>query len=225
MLKFFKASWWKYLSIVIILYSIVAGFLFPVPELPILNETIRSQYFHVPLWFAMVILMLISMIFSIYYLRKGDLKDDLIAVETAKVSILFGVLGLVTGMIWANYTWGDWWHGDPKQNAAAIAMLIYLAYLVLRNSMPDLDKRGRISAVFNIFAFFAMIALIFIVPRLTDSLHPGAEGNPGFSAYDLDNNMRMVFYPAVFGWIFFGLWMASIGVRVRDVLNQKLNLY
>jgi len=59
MLKFFKASWWKYLSIVIILYSIVAGFLFPVPELPILNETIRSQYFHVPLWFAMVILMLI----------------------------------------------------------------------------------------------------------------------------------------------------------------------
>lgn len=225
MLQFMKAAWWKYLSIAIILYSIIAGFLFPVPELPILNETIRSQFFHVPLWFAMVILMLISMIFSIKFLMTGDLKKDLVAVETAKVSVLFGILGLVTGMVWANYTWGDWWHGDPKQNAAAIAMLIYLAYLVLRNAIPDLEKRGRISAVFNIFAFFAMIALIFIVPRLTDSLHPGSGGNPGFKPYDLDSNMRLVFYPAVFGWIFFGLWMASIPVRVNDLLNEKLKIY
>ncbi|WP_315816879.1 hypothetical protein [Paraflavitalea speifideaquila] len=55
----------------------------------------------------------------------------------------------------------------------AIALLIYLAYFVLRNSMTDLDKRGRVAAVYNIFAYFIYIPMILILPRLVESLHPG----------------------------------------------------
>ena len=192
----------------------------PVPELHIVNETIRNQYYHVPMWFAMTFLMLMSMIFSIKYLRSFNPVNDLIASELINVSILFGCLGLTTGMLWANFTWGDWWHGDPKQNASAIALLIYLAYTVLRGSLSDKEKRARLSAVYNIFAFFAMIALIFVLPRMTESLHPGNGGNPGFKMYDLDAMMRYVFYPTVFGWIFFGLWLASFPIRVRHKLNK-----
>jgi hypothetical protein len=90
--------------------------------------------------------------------------------------VIYGVLGLVTGAIWANYQWGSPWSGDPKQNGAAIAMLIYLAYFVLRGSLNEDDKKGRISAVYNIFAFFMLFPTLWILPRLTESLHPGGEG-------------------------------------------------
>jgi heme exporter protein C len=118
-------------------------------------------------------------------------------------------------MVWAKFTWGAWWTNDPKLNGTAITILIYLAYFVLRNSMDDARKRARISAVYNIFAFVMMIVFIGILPRMTDSLHPGNGGNPGFNSYDLDNGLRMVFYPAVIGWILVGTWIASLRYRLK----------
>jgi heme exporter protein C len=100
-------------------------------------------------------------------------------------------------------------------------MLIYGAYIVLRSSFTDEQQRARISAVYNIFAFAAAIPLLFVLPRLTDSLHPGAGGNPGFSNYDLDSNMRMVFYPAVIGWTLIGFWITQVSSRL-EFLKQKI---
>jgi heme exporter protein C len=156
-------------------------------------------------------------IYSILFLRSNKLEYDDIALEFTNAAILFGMLGIVTGMLWAKFTWGDYWSGDPKQNAAAIGLLMYFAYLILRGSLPDLQQRGRIGAVYNIFAFAAFIPLIFVLPRLTDSLHPGNGGNPGFNAYDLDSKLRLVFYPAIIGWTIFGAWIATVRVRIRRV--------
>jgi len=191
-----------------------------VPRLNILNETIRALYFHVPMWFGMVTLFLISVIFSVKYLRNPTSASDRKAVEYANVGLVFGILGMLTGMLWANYAWGSFWHGDPKQNGAAIALLVYLAYFILRGSVENEEQRARLSAVYNIFAFAAMIPLIFIIPRLTSSLHPGSGGNPGFNMYDLDNRMRMVFYPAVIGWILVGIWVTTLRVRMRAIEDK-----
>lgn len=135
--------------------------------------------------------------------------------------MLFAILGLVTGMLWAKFTWGAYWTSDPKLNGVAAALLVYAAYFLLRNSLDDADKRARFAAVYNIFAYVMMLVFILIMPRLTASLHPGNGGNPAFAAYDLDNQMRLVFYPAVLGWILVGLWIASLQIRHR-FLNQKL---
>ena len=123
-------------------------------------------------------------------------------------------------MLWANYAWGSFWHGDPKQNGAAIALLVYLAYFILRGSVENEEQKARLSAVYNIFAFAAMIPLIFIIPRLNSSLHPGSGGNPGFNMYDLDNRMRMVFYPAVISWILIGMWVTTLRVRMRAIEDK-----
>jgi len=90
-----------------------------------------------------------------------------------------------------------------------------LAYNILRNSLTDPISRAKISGVYNIFAFVMMLIFVFILPRMTSSLHPGNGGNPAFSSYDLDNTMRMVFYPAVMGWIFLGLWISEIKYRLE----------
>ena len=220
-----RQFWWKILAIGLLLYTIIAGLLMDVPRLAILNETIRALHFHVTMWFGMILLLIISVFYSIRYLRTNNLKDDDMAIEFTNSAILFGVLGIATGMLWAKFTWGDYWSGDPKQNAAAIGILMYFAYLILRNSLTDLQQRARIGAIYNIFAFAAFIPLIFVLPRLTDSLHPGNGGNPGFNAYDLDSKLRMVFYPAIIGWTLLGGWIATVRVRMRRVervLEDKL---
>lgn len=229
--------WWKILGVLILIYVHIGGLLFDVPRLDILNETVRALYFHVPMWFSMVVLYTISLVYAILYLKKpsdldepldlnkrpdlnNPLEHDIRSEIFAKVGTAFGILGILTGMLWANYTWGSPWHGDPKQNGAAIALLVYLAYFVLRGSIDSDEQKARLSAVYNIFAFAAMIPLIFIIPRLTSSMHPGSGGNPGFNAYDLDSRMRLVFYPAVAGWILVGVWIATLIVRYRFLLNK-----
>ncbi|MGX5852598.1 cytochrome c biogenesis protein CcsA [Dyadobacter jiangsuensis] len=212
-----RKIWWKILCVVIIFYVIIMGFIGPVPRLAIINESIRNTYFHVALWLAMTTLLLLSMVFSIRYLMKGDIKDDDIASEVAKAAIFFGILGCLTGSVWANYTWGDPWPNDPKLNGAAVGILIYLAYLLLRSSFEDEQRRARISSVYNIFAFAVFIPIIYILPRLTDSLHPGSGGNSTFGSYDFDNNIRKVFYPAVIGYILLGLWIAELRIRIKQI--------
>lgn len=181
----------------------------------ILGETIRNQYFHVPLWFAMIFLFLFSVIYSARYLRTFDADYDQRAQALTTTGVIFGMLGLFTGAIWAKNTWGAYWSWDIKQNMTAVAMLIYFAYFILRGAFQDAEKRARLGAVYNIFAFVALIPLIFVIPRLVDSLHPGAGGNPAFGRDDLDNTMRMVFYPAGIGWTLFGFWVASIAYRTN----------
>ena len=153
-------SWWKILATVLILYSIIGGLLINVPALPILHETIRNLYFHVPMWFAMLALYLISVIYSIKYLNTGKTNHDLIAVESVNTGVIFCFMGLASGMLWANITWGEPWPNDPKLNSSAISTLMYMAYLVLRNSIEEEQKRGKISAIYNIFAFPVMIVLL-----------------------------------------------------------------
>jgi heme exporter protein C len=218
-------KWWKYLTIVLLLYTVVMGFLGHVPRLAILNETERNLYFHVPMWFGMTIILLASVVNSIRYLRNPSARLDTLAHESAKTGILLGVLGLLTGSLWARYTWGTWWTTDVKLNGAAVTMLIYAAYLVLRGSVSDEQQRARLSAIYNIFAFSAAIPLLFIMPRLAEaSLHPGMGGNPGFSKYDLDSGMRLVFYPAVIGWTLLGVWITEVACRfafVKEKIYEK----
>lgn len=220
--KKLNGAWWKAIAIILVLYTVIAGFLIPVPAQPILNETIRNLYFHVPMWFAMMTIMGVSLWHSIKYLNKSDMQNDMMANEAAHTGLMLGVLGLATGSLWARYTWGAWWVADTKLNGVAITMLIYIAYYILRGSIDEEQKRARIAAVYNIFAYVMLIVFLMILPRMSDSLHPGNGGNPGFNKYDLDSNMRMVFYPAVIGWILLSVWIFTLRVRFQKIKRKLM---
>lgn len=224
-MKFIYQTWWKVLAVLMIFYTLFAGLLLGVPRLPVMHETIRNVYFHVPMWMAMFTVFTISVIYSIRYLATSKHEYDLIAVECANVGIFFFAIGLVTGMMWAKYTWGEYWSNDPKQNSAAIAFLLYCAYLVLRNSIDEEQKRAKIAAVYNVFAFPVMIVLIMILPRMTDSLHPGNGGNPAFGKLDMDNRMRVVLYPAFIAWSLLAVWIATLRYRMSlvEYKNNAIN--
>ena len=193
------------------------------PYRSVLHETIRNTFFHIPLWFSMFILLIASLVYSIRYLMTGNLKHDIYASSMVSVSVLFGIMGIITGSLWAKYTWGTFWTTDVKLNMSTIAMLIYVASLILRSSINDIDRRAKLCASYNIFAFAALIPLVFILPRLTDSLHPGNGGNPALGGEDMENTLRMVFYPAIIGFTLLGLWLTSVLIRYEMIKDKWMS--
>ena len=229
-----RKSWWKILGVLLLVYTFIAGLLIDVPHNPQLEETIRNLFFHVCMWFGMMILFSVSVVRAVMYLNTSKQIHDIASRQYAGVGILFGLLGYATGAIWMSYTWADpnkpAWESfgtlarEPKLIGAAIALLIYAAYLVLRDSIDDMDKRARVSAVYNIFAYAMLFPSIWIIPRLLDSLHPGgSEGNPALNFKHASPNMRMVFYPAILGWTLIGVWIATLKIRLKLVHEQKLS--
>jgi heme exporter protein C len=222
-MHFIKSHWWKLLSGLLLLYAVIAGFLFGIPKIDLVEQTIRNLYYHVGMWFGMMAMLLTGFIYSLRYLSKFDPKEDIMAVEAVNVGLMFGFLGISTGMIWANFTWGTPWVKDPKLNGAAVGLIIYLAYMVLRSSIEDDHKKAKVSAVFNIFAFVLWIVFVLILPRIAgNSIHPTGSGDTvTVLPMKLDPSMRLVFYPAMIGWILLGFWIMNLRARMRKI---KLHL-
>jgi heme exporter protein C len=65
-----------------------------------------------------------------------------------------------------------------------------------------------------------LMLFVMVLPRLTDSLHPGNGGNPAFGSYDMNHNMRLVFYPAIIGWTLLGVWFIDLRLRIRKIENH-----
>jgi heme exporter protein C len=221
-----KNNWYKVLAILALGYVMIWGFLGTIPRQPILYETARNLYFHVPMWFSMFAMFGLSVWYSVKYLNKNEIEYDDKAAQYAYMGIVFGLLGLITGSIWSKYTWSfdeadnditNWWPKDVKTMGASAGVLIYLAYAVLRDSFSDEQRRGRISAIYNIFAISLLIPLLIILPRTNPSLHPGDGGDPGFKPMDTAGTMRVVFYPACIGWILMGLWISSLRLRLKKL--------
>lgn len=194
------------------------------PYRNVIYESIRNTYYHVPMWFALLFMFLASVVNSVLYLRSQDAAYDRRAVAFTEAGLLFGIMGLVTGMLWAHYAWGAAWSNDIKQLMTAVALLIYLAYFILRASFDEPEKGARLAAVYNIFAFASLVPLLYIVPRMFASLHPGATGSPAFGSEDLDNTMRLVFYPSIIGFSLLGFWIAQLRYRLLTLEDKALDI-
>lgn len=196
---------------------ISAGFLIRIPHIPILEESARNLFLHVPMWFTMTIAFVMAFYFSLRYLNDENIKWDIKAETATAVGLVFGICGLLTGSLWAKFTWGSWWtFSEPKMNLAALSMLIFVAYFILRKAFNDPVKRAKISSVYNIFGVTTIPFLLYIIPRQLPSLHPGADGNPAFSEITAPE-LRYIFYPAVIGFIALSLW-------IMDVVNRSKQL-
>lgn len=215
-----KLQLWKYLIAFWMTTVITVGFLLPIPEIPILLESARNLFLHVPMWFTMSVCFAAGLVYSIKYLNYNNMATDRKAETATQIGLLFGICGLITGSIWARFTWGTWWTlAEPRMNLAALAMMIYVAYFVLRMAFDNKQKRAKIAAVFNIFAATTIPFLLYIIPRQMPSLHPGAEGNPAFSDITAPE-LRYIFYPAVIGFIGLAIWLNNITNRFKNVKVQ-----
>lgn len=233
---------YKILAVVLLLYAVGYGLIAELPELQGLMQSSRNLFYHVPMWMVVIVMMAISVVHSVKLLRQLDpdlnyqgnpLLTDAKAWSAAHVGILFSVLGLVTGSIWGRVAWkahmpnddlSIWWTNDPILICALVALLIYLAYFLLRNSVSDPVQKAKMAGVYNIFAFATLIPLYFIIPKMLPGLHPTADGSEAgggsfvFTSRGIDNSYRMLLYPAMLGFILLGLWVYEIKQRYQTAL-------
>ncbi|MFA5670371.1 MAG: cytochrome c biogenesis protein CcsA [Balneolaceae bacterium] len=215
---------WKYIVAIWMSAVVIGGILIDIPMIPILEQTARNIFFHVPMWMAMFAMFSVSFVYSILYLNTPKPIFDIKAESAARVGVVFGICGLVTGSLWARFTWGTWWtFAEPKMNLAALAMMIYAAYFVLRSAFDDEEKRAKLAAVYNIFAVTTIPFLLYIVPRQLESLHPGAEGNPAFSEMTAPE-LRYILYPAFIGFVALSFWIYDIVHRYKTVQHHAEKL-
>lgn len=217
LVNLFNLQIWKYIVAVWMTLVIIFGFLISIPEIPILEQTARNLFLHVPMWFTMMVAFAMAFVYSIRYLNTENIRFDQKAETATAVGLLFGICGLLTGSLWARFTWGSWWtFAEPRMNLSALAMLIFVAYFILRSAFNDPEKRAKISAVYNIFGITTVPFLLYIIPRQLPSLHPGAEGNPAFSEITAPE-LRYIFYPAVVGFIGLAVWIMDILNRYKKI--------
>ena len=203
---------WRLLIFIWIAATMVVALLVA-PLVPMLQETTRVLYFHIPSAWVTVLALGWSMVNSVLYLLRRDLRNDDHAASAAELGLVFCVVATVTGSIWAKSMWGSWWNWDPRETSIFFVLLIYAAYLALRGSIEGDEKRARLSAIYSILAFVAVPPLIFVVPRIYSTLHPDPIIN-GSGKIDMDPMIRWCFFSMLLGFTFLFSWLQSLCVRV-----------
>lgn len=197
----------------------VAAFVWA-PLVPVLGETTRVLYFHIPAAWVTVVALAWSMGHSLAYLFRRDLGHDHHAAAAAEIGILFCVAATVSGSLWAKAMWGSYWNWDPRETSIFFVLLIYAAYLALRSAIEQPERRARLAAVYSAIAFVSVPFLMFVVPRIYFSLHPDPIINPR-GRLDMDPRIRIVFFAMLLGFTGVFFWLQSLRVRVAR-LEQRL---
>jgi heme exporter protein C len=214
-MKALKLLLLPYLSIVT-----AAAFLWPKPAQGFIGESSRIVFFHVPCAWTSTLAFLVAAAYSLAYLRTRNPWHDEIAAAAVKLGLVFGILTLITGSLFASIMWGTWWNWDPRESSYLLLVFLYAAYLFLRAAIDDPERKARIAAVYALFAVVLMPFLVFVAPRVTASLHPQTVINPQGKIL-MDTPTRAVFFGALAGFSGLFLWMLSLEARAARL--ERLN--
>jgi len=206
---------YKFLLTIWMAVIIVAAFLYAEAATGFPGETSRILFFHVPQAWIATLAFLISMIASAVYLAKRHVKADYLAQSAAELGFLFCVLATITGSIFAKATWGSFWNWDPRQTSIVILLMIYGAYFAVRSAVSDPNRRRVFAAVYSILAFVTVPFLVFVVPRITTSLHPENTMNPAHPG--MDPKTLKVFLGSLFAYTGLFVWMLRLKIRVLAI--------
>ena len=191
---------------------LISAFMYADAAVGFPGETSRILFFHVPQAWVATLSFLLSMIASCIYLAKRSAKKDYLAMSAAELGLLFCILATASGSIFAKATWGSFWNWDPRQTSIVILLMIYGAYFALRSAVPDPEKRRVFAAVYSILAFVTVPFLVFVVPRITASLHPEDTMNPAKPG--MDPKTLKVFLGSLLAYTGLFVWMLRLKMRV-----------
>ncbi len=133
-------------------------------------------YFHVAnAWLGMMAF-ITAVVAGIIYLVKKDMIWDLVEQGAIEIGLVFMLITVVTGSIWARPIWNTWWTWDPRLTTVTIMELVYAAYLMLRAGIEDPERRARFGAVYAIIGSLS-VPLTFFSIRIFRTIHPVVIGS------------------------------------------------
>jgi len=208
---------WLFISAVI-----VGAFYYAPPAVGFIGKSSRILFFHVPMAWVSFLAFIAAAVWSVLYLVRGrQERHDRSAAVSIQLGLLFGVLAIVTGSIWARIEWGAYWNWDPRQTSLLISLLFYAAYLALRGAVDDPEKRGRLAAAYALLGLVVTPFLFWVIPRLTDfTLHPepvvNAEGK-----VEMESRMVQVLTASTFAFSALFFWMHNLHCRLQALMDRR----
>ncbi|HYK91355.1 MAG TPA: cytochrome c biogenesis protein [Acidobacteriota bacterium] len=202
----------------VILFLVMIGALYMAflgaPREKTMGDLQRIFYFHAPSGIVGLLAFALNFVGSVMYLIKKDRQWDNLALASAEIGVMFLTILLVTGPIWAKPVWLVWWTWSPRLTSSLILWMLYIAYLLVRNYVPDPDRRAMMSAVFGIVAFVDAPIVWFSI-RWWRDIHP----SPMLETGGLSPAMRPAFYTCWAAFMVLFLYL----VRRRFYLESARN--
>ncbi len=227
-----KSRWLTVLDWVTVAFMVVAtGLVFLyAPTEKSMGDVQRVFYFHVAVGWTGMLGFFCALVAGIIYLRTHNRTWDVVGVSGVEIGLIFMLVNIVTGSIWAYPAWNTWWTWDPRLTTATIMELAYAAYLMLRSGMEDPERRARFGAVYAIIAFTS-VPLTFFSIRLWGTIHPvvvGSSDPSAAGAFSMTPKMTQTFMFSLLAFtiLFVDLFWHRIrlGRLAADVEVRKLKL-
>jgi heme exporter protein C len=179
-------------------------------------------YLHVPLAIITLCGFVAAGLMAIAHLRTRDRRWDLRSYVAIHISLIFGVIVLISGSIWARGAWGHWWvWQEPTLVSFLLVMLLYATYQPLRFAIDDPERQARYASVFAITAG-VFVPICFAIVRLAPAyVHPRTLSN---ISGNLPGRMQVVFYVAMVSMTLLWVTLWRFEMTAKHVAAQIRNL-
>jgi heme exporter protein C len=203
------------ITIIAMLAITAMVFLFAPRELT-MGEVQRIFYFHVPSAWIGFVSFAITVIAGIAYLRTGHQFWDTLGACCVEIGLAFSLMTVVSGSIWAYPAWNTWWTWDPRLTTYTIMILLYIAYMMLRQGVDNPEQRARFSSVYGIVAFVS-VPITFFAIRIWRTIHPvvigGVSSDSATGSFAMTTNMLITFLSS--NLVFMLLYVCLLLNRLR----------
>ena len=169
-------------------------------------------YYHMPSAWMFLLAAIVCGIASGRFLGSGDARHDRTAQAAAELTVLFGLLTLVTGPLWARRAWGTWWVWDPRVTSSLVGWMIACAYLILRRyGGPGSERLAAGVAIFGI----ANVPFIYISVNYWRTIHPSTSVVP-----TLPVSMGVPLWFCVTAFLMLFVLLMAMRVRLEESRGQ-----
>ena len=165
------------------------------PREAVMGDVQRVFYFHVASGWVGALSFLVAAAAGVTFLIRGDRRRDAIGLGSVEIGLVFSLATVISGSVWARPIWNTWWTWDPRLVTVSVMILVYLAYLLLRQGIDDPDRRARFAAAYAIVGFLS-VPLTFLSIRIFRTIHPivvGSGDPSAMGAFDMTPPMLQTF--------------------------------
>lgn len=210
-----------------ILVAVAFGLVLWAPMEKVMGLVQKVFYFHVATAWVGMLGFITAAIVAIIYLRTKDMKWDIVGLAAVEISLIFFLVTIILGSIWARPIWNAWWTWDPRLSSAAFLELFYVALFLLRDGIEDPERRARFGAVYTLFGVIA-VPITFFSIRMLRTIHPVVIGTGAGESMGMTGEMyfTMFFSIAVFSIVFVTMFWHRIrlGQFASQIEQRKLEV-
>lgn len=165
-------SWQSLLFFVLVQIAVIYALNAPGADGFMNPSMARVLFFHLPCAFIATWYIILSAWFGGRYLMTGEARYDGRVEASVVVSTWFAVLTMGSGIVFSKLQWNAWWHNDARQTSFLVVLLLCAAGLALRGGLSDDQKAAKACSAYSVATVLPMLFLIFVLPRVVDSIHP-----------------------------------------------------